>query len=225
MYRISVSRNLGDSLAAGLLAFGYQTGAQAQMLECSKQFDHVSVEEPVTDVIRHIARLCDLNTIFRPGIEALSPVTIDFDMPADQALKKVVEENNLRTDLDNVNKTLVVYPAKSDTVTTELVTPQHMSLKAVRNALERFGMLRADRLTFDKSTGSVLLRGTSDEIAELATMIRRLDEGAQRRAELAEQRKGQQLEQAQSKYVQDRLAEVAKMEQVVETIALRFANV
>ncbi|MCB1737381.1 MAG: hypothetical protein KDI42_04570 [Gammaproteobacteria bacterium] len=214
-----------SSLFFGCVAlWSAQVGAADIRWDDTKVFQHRSVNEPVEELLRQILQQNGLSGIFLQGVRAKEPVSQEFDnIPLQAAFNKVLQENGLTYTYDQDKQTVTVAVATEVQTRFRLISPQFMTLADVENAFDRFSeqepRLKAALPVFDYATQSILLRGEPDQVKELESLIKALDDGERRRLE---SRKTQ---------LQDRLAtrqlnkQVESTDLVMRVFPLRFSNV
>ncbi len=187
-------------------------------------FEHRSVDEPLEEVLRKILNQNQLRGIFLQGVKAKDPISVAFDrVPLQAAFNQIVQENGLTYTYNEDKATVTVALVTEVETKFRLLTPRYMDLSSIESAIKRFEKfepsLRESRPIFDHETGTILVRGNSDQVQELTALINTLDKGEKERNEFEQARLKERLKTQKIR----RALNAADV--VTRVIALQFANV
>ncbi len=187
-------------------------------------FSRTSVDDDIRSILRSLLRANGVSAIFRPGVEGVISLRFDNVSPK-QAFEQLMTERGLDYEYNPATRTVTVY--KNATVSFEpptrsFVTLHEVRFDAIRQMLDRFG-LGAEGIAFDAATNTVSIRGRPDRIAEITSLIAKVEEAARQRREQDKVDLDRSVAERRARIEADLYARQTNAR--VKVIPLRFASV
>ena len=187
-------------------------------------FTRTSVDDDIRSVLRLLLSTNGQSVIFRPGIDA--KVSFAFKaIPAQVAFKQLIDEHGLKYSYNPGTQTVTIYPAAGAQAGGEarrFIALQNVDIATVRQALTSFG-LGTDGVAFDQATSTIGLRGDDARIAQVADLVKTLEDRAGVRK--AAENEDRQRAAASGPSSIEKLAAQGAANVQTKVIRLRFADV
>ena len=190
-------------------------------------FEATYADSDVKDALRQVLRQNGMQVIFRPGVKG----TIDgsFNMPLQGAFNKLIVENALGFEYNDVTNMVTVFVQGATTVKQDFVTLRNPSIEGrVMAAARDLNLQRNVRI--NASTGIATLKGNTEQISLLRKLLKDLDaaETDRRKYNVANKQSEADMMLARAKAAQA-AAEAAQFidpaNLTFQVIPLRYANV
>ena len=190
-------------------------------------FEATYADSDVKDALRQVLRQNGMQVIFRPGVKG----TIDgsFNMPLQGAFNKLIVENALGFEYDDVTNMVTVFVQGTTTVKQDFVTLRNPSIEGrVMAAARDLNLQRNVRI--NANTGIATLKGNTEQIGLLRKLLKDLDaaETDRRKYNVANKQSEADMMLARAKAAQA-VAEAAQFidpaDLIFKVIPLRYANV
>ncbi|PHS79497.1 MAG: hypothetical protein COB59_01495 [Rhodospirillaceae bacterium] len=199
----------------------------AQLEWKSDTFEATYVDSDVKDALRQVLRQNGMQVIFRPGVKG----TVDgsFNMPLQGAFNKLVVENALSYEYDDVTNMVTIFSQGTTSVKQDFVTLRNLNIENRVMAAARDLKLERN-VRINTNTGIATLKGDAEQIALLRKLLKDLDiaETDRRKYSIANKRSEADMMVARAKAAQA-AAEAAQFidpaSLTFQVIPLRYANV